>query len=106
MVALARTLHYIVQHPLNRDDRLAAVGRFLRWQLSCRLLPGAVAVPFVNATRLLVTPGMTGATGNLYCGLHEYQDMAFVLHALRAGDRFIDIGANIGSYTVLAADIL
>lgn len=46
---------------------------------------------------------MTGATGNIYCGLHEFADMAFVLHGLRSGDLFADIGANIGSYTILAA---
>jgi len=46
---------------------------------------------------------MTGAIGNWYCGLHEYRDMGFVLHCLRSGDLFLDIGANIGSYTVLAA---
>jgi len=46
---------------------------------------------------------MTGATGNFYCGLHEVDDMAFVLHALRADEHFLDVGANIGSYTVLAA---
>lgn len=67
------------------------------------MLPGAVAVPFVDDTRLLVLPGMTGATGNIYCGLHEFEDMGLVLHALRPGDLFVDVGANIGSYTVLAA---
>jgi len=46
---------------------------------------------------------MTGATGNLYCGLHEFNDMGFLLHFLRRDDLFVDIGANIGSYTVLAA---
>jgi FkbM family methyltransferase len=46
---------------------------------------------------------MTGATGNYYCGLHEHNEMGFVLHALRPGDLFIDVGANVGSYTVLAA---
>lgn len=46
---------------------------------------------------------MTGATGNYYCGLHELSDMGFVLHALRPEDLFLDVGANIGSYTVLAA---
>lgn len=46
---------------------------------------------------------MTGATGNYYCGLHEADDMAFVLHFLRDGDTFYDVGANIGSYTLLAA---
>ena len=48
---------------------------------------------------------MTGATGNIYCGLHEYVDMSFVLHVLRPGDLFVDIGANIGSYSVLASKV-
>ena len=48
---------------------------------------------------------MTGATGNIYCGLHEFADMAFVLHLLQPGDLFVDVGANIGSYTVLASAI-
>ena len=48
---------------------------------------------------------MTGATGNIYCGLHEYEDMAFVLHVLRPGDTFVDVGANIGSYTILATGV-
>ncbi|QXP94871.1 FkbM family methyltransferase [Methylococcus capsulatus] len=29
--------------------------------------------------------------------------MAFALHLLRTGDLFVDVGANLGSYTVLAA---
>ncbi|MDO8713805.1 MAG: FkbM family methyltransferase [Polynucleobacter sp.] len=46
---------------------------------------------------------MAGATGNYYCGLHEFADMGFLLHYLRVGDLFLDLGANIGSYTILAA---
>jgi FkbM family methyltransferase len=48
---------------------------------------------------------MTGATGNIYCGLHEYPDMSFLLHLLRPGDLFADVGANVGSYTVLASAV-
>src|SRR5262249_61074379 len=43
------------------------------------------------------------ATGNLYVGLHEFERMAFLLHFLRRGDLFADVGANVGSYTILAA---
>lgn len=62
-------------------------------------------VPFVGKTVLMVEPGMTGATGNVYCGLHEFEDMALLLHVLRENDRFVDIGANIGSYSILAAGV-
>jgi FkbM family methyltransferase len=48
---------------------------------------------------------MTGATGNIYCGLHEFVEMAFLLHLLRRGDVFVDVGANIGSYTILASKV-
>ena len=57
----------------------------------------------MEGTRLLVSPGQAGATGNIYAGLHELSEMGFVLHLLREGDLFADVGANIGSYTILAA---
>ncbi|MCH8167967.1 MAG: FkbM family methyltransferase [Proteobacteria bacterium] len=60
---------------------------------------------FVNGTHLWARRGETGVTGNIYYGLHEFEDMAFVAHALRPGDLFADIGANAGSYTVIAAGV-
>lgn len=55
---------------------------------------------------LVTETSMTGATGNYYCGLHEFADMAFLLHFLRKDDLFIDVGANVGSYTVLASGVV
>ena len=70
--------------------------------MGSRILALDAVVPFVQGTRLIVRRGMTGATGNIYAGLHEFEDMAFALHLLRAGDLFVDVGANVGSYTILA----
>lgn len=94
---------FIAKHPLNRRGQVKALGRFARWQIASRLVNRPMYLPFVDGTGLMVRRGMTGATGNWYCGLHEPDEMAFVLHALRPGDLFADIGANVGSYTVLAA---
>jgi FkbM family methyltransferase len=52
---------------------------------------------------LMVEKGMAGATGNIYCGLLEFEEMMFTLHLLRKNDLFGDIGANIGVYSVLAS---
>ena len=103
MNAIFRTLKFIVRHPLNRGRFWSALATYLRWQIGSRLLPGSVAVPFINDTRLLVKSGMKGATQNIYCGLQEFEDMALILHTLRPGDVFVDAGANVGSYTILAA---
>lgn len=101
-MSVVDTLAFIARHPLARRHRGRAFLRWARWQACKRLLPGLLAVPYVNDTRLLMAAGMTGATGNYYCGLHEFEDMAFVLHALRSGDLLVDVGANVGSYTLLA----
>jgi len=103
MKSLMSTLGYILRHPLNIAARRAALARYLKWQIGSRLVPGAVLVPFVNETVLAVTPGMTGATQNIYTGLHEFDDCGFLLHLLRESDLFVDVGANVGVYTVLAA---
>src|SRR5690606_34268091 len=60
---------------------------------------------WIEGTQLLVRRRMTGATGNIYFGLHEFSEMAFLLHLLRKGDWFADVGANVGSYSVLAAGV-
>ena len=102
-MGLVSTLRFILNHPLNKPNRLAALTRFVRWQVSSRLMTGLISFPFVEDTQLFGKRGMTGATGNWYCGLHEVQDMGFVLHLLRPGDFFLDVGANVGSYTVIGA---
>jgi len=101
-MSLKSTLNFILNHPLNKRQKLSALWRFGSWQLRSRLLPTQSAFTFGERSKLIIKKGLTGATGNYYCGLHEFEDMSFVLHFLRASDLFVDIGANIGSYTVLA----
>jgi FkbM family methyltransferase len=103
---LLNTHRFIAHHPLTKRKKFPAIRRFLKWQVVSRLAPGRLEVPFVEHTKLLVGRGMTGATGNYYTGLHEFRDMAFLLHLLRSGDDFIDVGANVGSYTVLASGVV
>ena len=85
-------MRLILNHPLNRDARFAAMFRWLRWQFSSRILPCEMLWPFVNNACLTVRPGMTGATGNVNTGLHGFVDMAFLLHYLLNDDLFIDAG--------------
>lgn len=103
MIGVFKTLRYVLRHPLNRSFKIAALGRWLRWQLASRLAQGPIIVGFGPKTSLAISAGMTGATGNIYTGLHEFEDMAFLLHFLRPGDTFVDVGANVGSFSVLAA---
>lgn len=99
---IIRTLNFIIHHPLNKNRKISAIVRYLNWQIASMLWDELV-FDWVEGARLIVRKGMAGATGNIYCGLHEYADMQFLLDSLDTGDLFVDIGANVGSYTVLAS---
>ncbi|MHB2169135.1 FkbM family methyltransferase [Alsobacter sp. R-9] len=103
LARLPRQLRAIAAHPLNDGKEGAALARWLRWQICSRLAPGPIAVPFVAGTCLLGRAGEAGITGNVFYGLAEYAEMAFALRLLRIDDLFVDIGANAGSYSILAA---
>jgi len=87
---------------LNRGRRVRAVAGLFAWQIRARFSRGPLVHEWVNGSRIHAGIGETGVTGNIYCGLHEFEDMAFVLHAVGPDDLFVDVGANAGSYTVLA----
>ena len=103
-IPISQTLAFVLSHPVNKGKPISAMSRLIRWQLVSRL-KSEVVVDWINDARLVVKNGMTGATGNIYCGLHEYEDMSFMLHLLRPDDLFLDVGANIGSYTILASRV-
>jgi FkbM family methyltransferase len=91
-------------HPLTRNAPLNAWARFVAWQMRSRM-QAEVIVPWIEGQRLAARRGMNAATGNIYLGLMEFADMMLPLHFLREGDLFLDIGSNIGSFTVLASGV-
>jgi len=93
----------IITHPLNKEFKTKSILIFIKWQLNNLLNKFPIIYSFTDRSEIIIAKGMTGATGNLYCGLHEFHDMAFLLHFLRKDDLFVDIGANVGSYTVLSS---
>ena len=106
MLAEMRRINaFLATHPLTKHRRLWATERVLRWQIASRI-HDEVIVDWIGGTRFAARRGMTGITGNIYACLHEFADMSFVLHFLRAGDLFVDVGANVGSYTLLASGVV
>jgi FkbM family methyltransferase len=96
----------ILRRPLNQGTRMKALSRFAAFQAGSRMAPGPIIAPFVGDSVLAVSHGMPGATFNVYAGLQDFEDMGFLLHVLRKNDLFIDVGSNVGTYTVLASAVV
>jgi FkbM family methyltransferase len=93
----------IFRHPANRQRRLQALLRALGWQLDKRLRGRPWVVPF-HGLKLICYPDSTASSAVVYFGgLPDYWEMSFLLAYLRPGDQVLDVGANVGVYTMLAA---
>ena len=76
---------------------------FLGWQISKRLFRRTRIIKF-HGKQLKCYPNSTSTSAALYFnGLADYWEMKFLLAYLRPGDHFLDVGANAGVYTILAA---
>lgn len=105
MEKLKRTFGFIFNHSLGKKHPFKVLMRFVLWQLQSKWSGGFFIKPFIAPLKFYARKGLTGITGNIYTGLHEFADMTFLLHLLTPADFFFDVGANVGSYTLLAAGI-
>ena len=95
----------VLNHPCSTKAPLKALMRSMAWYTRARITGRPTAFNFADNLELLAVPGLYGVTGNIQFGLHEFAPMSFIAHCLRSGDLFLDGGANIGSYTILAAGV-
>lgn len=91
-------------HPFASKNILKTFLRVIRWQISSRQKTEIIAT-WINDLKVICKNGDTGFTGNLYYGLMEYHDMSFAMHLLDSDDTFVDIGSNLGSYTLLVGGV-
>lgn len=84
---------------------MRSLARVWGRQLGTRLGAGSRTVPFIGPTRLVIGPGRSTANACYDGGLSAPVEMAAVVHLLRAGELLVDIGANLGVFTILAAGV-
>lgn len=104
MIRALRLLRSIWIHPANASHRPRALARSIFWQIRKRMPEAVWDIPFHSA-KLRCYPDSPSSSGAIYfSGLPDWWEMQFLRRYLRPGDRFIDVGANVGLYTILAAD--
>jgi len=101
---LLGTIRFLARHPLVKGEEVSLLYRYLAWQIKTRI-HDEIEVPWILGLRMIVGSKNKGFNGNIYAGLMEYNEMGFLLHLLGSEDLFIDIGAHIGSYTMLASGV-
>lgn len=92
------------RHPANRGGRLAAVLRSAGWLLYRKLSRRPITRSGPGGFRYLCNPRNNFCKRMiLYGGLPDHEEMRFLIDYLRPGDGFLDVGANCGIFSLLAA---
>ena len=99
-------LSYILHHPANQSGRLRALERTALWQLHKRLTGKPWVAVLFGDRKIRCYPDLDCAPLLVSAGLYDFEEMKFLLRYLREDDNFLDVGANVGVYSILASAVI
>jgi FkbM family methyltransferase len=97
-------IRYVWEHPSNAGHRPRALLRLARYQFQARLLRRRAIARLGERSRLWVDLHRTAASKVMYANPPDLPEMQVWRRALRGGGLFLDVGANVGAYTIWAAE--
>jgi FkbM family methyltransferase len=100
----ARLARHVWEHPANEGQRVRSLLRLARFQARSRLLHTRSIAPLGDRSRLWVDLHRRSAAMVLYANPPDFAEMRAWQRVLTQGCLFIDVGANVGSYSIWAAE--
>src|ERR1051326_704963 len=104
MAEAARLARHVWEHPANEGQRVRSLLRLARFQAQSRLLRTRSIAALGDRSRLWVDISRRSAAMVLYANPPDFAEMRAWQRVLTQGSLFIDVGANIGSYSIWAAE--
>jgi FkbM family methyltransferase len=104
IVDAKKVAKYVWEHPANEGRRARALVRAARFQIRGRLLGQRTLTRLGNKSYVWAYLHRTVASRVVYGNPPDYSEMLIWRNVLRPGNLFIDVGANIGCYTIWAAE--
>ncbi|MDQ1636323.1 MAG: hypothetical protein QOJ32_3132 [Frankiaceae bacterium] len=93
-----------VTNPANRGHRLRALRKSMWYDLHTGRFKRPTVVRIGQRSRIIAYPGESNSPKAAYCNPPNWEMFVWA-RRLHPGDLFVDIGANIGIYTIFALDL-
>jgi FkbM family methyltransferase len=103
--SLKDEIRLALEDPANAAQKSKTRARVLRFHLASNLFHRPTAFPVGNHSRILVDPKFPSTLKALTSRTPDGKNMRAWGRVLSRGDVFIDVGANAGLYSVMAADM-
>ncbi len=98
-----KSLFNILKHPCNKGKILNTITRLIWWKCNQLWIQKPTIIELEKGIKCICYPDSSYAGMVVYTKLPEFYEMQYVKKHLRQNSIFVDIGANIGVYTLLAS---
>jgi FkbM family methyltransferase len=104
-IKISKRIEDFKGHPLTQNNVSKALYRYIRFNTIQKIYPKARVYKWIGNLKFYAHIGDAGIVANIYYKLFDYEDSMFLIHHLKKDDLFVDVGANVGHYSLLAAGI-
>jgi len=98
---LRRRLEVFGNHAIARRQPLKVLSRFCNAEIINNWLGYPFLVSHQFGALLIVEKGHHATRSHYFFGVQDFEDELFAIHFLREGELFIDIGANLGIFSIM-----
>lgn len=91
-------------HPVTKGNESKALYRYVLFNVKNKIVK-QIIYKWIEGLKFIARKGDAGIVGNIYFGLYEFEESIFLLHFIEKEDIFLDIGANIGHYSLLMSGV-
>jgi FkbM family methyltransferase len=105
VVHSVNVMRFTWNHPANKGNRARAMLRLTRFQARGRLLRRPTRARLGDKSSILAYLHRPAAANVVYANPPDHPEMLVWKQYLHRGDLFVDVGANVGSYAIWAAEL-
>lgn len=98
-------MRQVLSHPANDGRRVRQLAIAVRAHVSNRVFRRPTTVPLGDHSRIMADVRFGGSMLVAYANPPDAVECRVWRQHLRPGDLFVDVGANVGVYSVLAAEL-
>ena len=96
--------HQFKTHPVTKGNEFMGLYNYISFNIINRLFR-EIHYTWIEGLKFVASKGDAGIVGNIYFGLYEFEESIFLLHFIEKEDLFLDIGANVGHYSLLMSGL-
>lgn len=105
VVGRAAVLSTVWKHPLNRGSKTRAIGDYLLWNVVKFTMQARHVLRLTDDLEIILGRKENYGSAVYAHYLSDYPEMMFLAHLMRPDDLFLDVGSNVGMYSVWVSGV-